>query len=145
MPKGAINAKIKAITKNTLLIFDEIQECPNIISSLKYFCQNHREIPVIATGSMVRIKIKRNNNKRGAGEQKEFLFPVGKIDEMTLYPMTFDEFLMNTNELLYNKVFESWEKKLPLDNQIHQMVMDYVYRYLLIGGMPEIFDCIYAT
>ena len=49
--------KGKQINEKTLLIFDEIQECPNIISSLKYFCQDYREIPVIATGSMVRIKL----------------------------------------------------------------------------------------
>ena len=49
----------KQINEKTLLIFDEIQECPNIISSLKYFCQDFREIPVIATGSMVRIKLQR--------------------------------------------------------------------------------------
>lgn len=54
------------INQNTLLIFDEVQECPNIISSLKYFCQDFREIPVIATGCMVRIKLQRETHKRGA-------------------------------------------------------------------------------
>lgn len=89
--------KGKKITEKTLLIFDEVQECPNIISALKYFCQDHRDILVIATGSMVRIKIQRITNKRGGGEK--FLFPVGKIDQITVYPMTFDEFLMNSNRI----------------------------------------------
>ena len=83
--------KGKRITEKTLLIFDEVQECPNIVSSLKYFCQDFREIPVIATGSMVRIKLQRETKKRGSGEK--FLFPVGKIDQITIYPMTFEEFL----------------------------------------------------
>lgn len=127
----------KQITENTLLIFDEVQECPNIISSLKYFCQDFRNIPVIVTGSMVRIKIQRETNKRGTAEKEKFLFPIGKIDQITLYPMTFDEFLMNNNYLLYNKVKEAYEMKKPLENSIHEMAMEQIYRYLLVGGMPE--------
>ena len=101
----------KKITESTLLIFDEVQECPNIVSSLKYFCQDFRQIPVITTGSMVRIKIQRESNKRGVGEKDKFLFPVGKINQITVYPMTFDEFLMNANPMLYNKIKEAYEKK----------------------------------
>ena len=119
------------------MIFDEVQECPNIISSLKYFCQDFREIPVIATGSMVRIKLQRETHKRGAKEGDKFLFPVGKINQITIYPMTFDEFLMNSNEMLYNTVKKAYEAKQPLDNHIHELAMEQVYKYLLIGGMPE--------
>ena len=96
--------KGKQINEKTLLIFDEVQECPNIISSLKYFCQDYRQIPVIATGSMVRIKLQRETRKPGSGNNDKFLFPVGKINQITVYPMTFDEFLMNSNEMLYNAV-----------------------------------------
>lgn len=127
----------KRITEKTLLIFDEVQECPNIISSLKYFCQDFREIPVIATGSMVRIKLQRETHKRGAAENDKFLFPVGKINQITVYPMTFDEFLMNSNQMLYGAVKEAYENKTPLDAKIHELAMDQVYRYLLVGGMPE--------
>lgn len=129
--------KGKQINEKTLLIFDEVQECPNIISSLKYFCQDFREIPVIATGSMVRIKLQRETRKRGAKEGDKFLFPVGKINQITIYPMTFDEFLMNSNEMLYNTVEKAYGTKQPLDNHIHELVMEQVYKYLLIGGMPE--------
>ncbi len=59
--------KGKKITDQTLLIFDEVQECPNIVSALKYFCQDFRQVPVIVTGSMVRIKIQRETHKRGGG------------------------------------------------------------------------------
>ncbi len=127
----------KQINENTLLVFDEIQECPNIISSLKYFCQDLSEIPVIATGSMVRIKIQRETNKRGSVNNGKFLFPVGKINQMTLYPLTFDEFLMNSNKMLYDAVLKAYESKTPLDPNIHELAMEQVYKYLLVGGMPE--------
>ena len=132
--------KGKQINENTLLIFDEVQECPNIISSLKYFCQDFREIPIIATGSMVRIKLQRETNKRGSKENDKFLFPVGKINQMTVYPMTFDEFLLNSNEVLYNTIKKAYESRTALDAKIHELAMEQVYKYLLIGGMPEAVD-----
>ena len=132
--------KGKKINENTLLIFDEVQECPNIISSLKYFCQDFRQIPVIATGSMVRIKIQRETHKRGAADNAKFLFPVGKINQITVYPMTFDEFLMNSNKVLYAAVKKAYENRKPLDAKIHEMAMEQVYKYLLVGGMPEAVD-----
>ena len=127
----------KQINKKTLLIFDEVQECPNIISALKYFCQDYREIPVIATGSMVRIKLQRETHKRGSKENDKFLFPVGKINQITIYPMTFDEFLMNSNKMLYDTIKNAYENKQLLDFHIHELAMEQVYKYLLVGGMPE--------
>ena len=129
--------KGKQINEKTLLIFDEVQECPNIISSLKYFCQDFREIPIIATGSMVRIKLQRETHKRGSRENDKFLFPVGKINQLTIYPMTFDEFLMNRNKMLYDTIKKAYESKQPLDSQIHELAMEQVFKYLLVGGMPE--------
>lgn len=129
--------KGRQINEKTLLIFDEVQECPNIISSLKYFCQDLREIPVIATGSMVRIKLQRETHKRGTRENDKFLFPVGKINQLTVYPMTFDEFLMNKNKVLYDAVKKAYESRQPLSNEIHELAMEQIYKYLLVGGMPE--------
>lgn len=129
--------KGKQITESTLLIFDEVQECPNLVSSLKYFCQDFREIPVIASGSMVRIKIQRETHKRGSQDNDKFLFPVGKINQITVYPMTFDEFLMNSNKMLYNAIKKAYESKTPLDAKIHELSLDQLYKYLLVGGMPE--------
>jgi uncharacterized protein len=125
------------ITKDVLLIFDEVQECPNVVSSLKYFCQDFRDIPVIATGSMVRIKLQREIRKKDSEETGKFLFPVGKINQITIYPMTFDEFLINSNELLYETLKKSYDEREPLSNQIHELAMEYAYKYLLVGGMPE--------
>ena len=129
--------KGQQLNEQTLLIFDEVQECPNILSSLKYFCQDYREIPVIATGSMVRIKLQRETHKRGARDNDKFLFPVGKINQMTVYPMTFDEFLMNSNQMLFDAVRNAYERRQPLERQIHELAMEHVYKYLLVGGMPE--------
>ncbi|MBQ7902049.1 MAG: ATP-binding protein [Clostridia bacterium] len=129
--------KGKKITENTLLIFDEVQECPNIISALKYFCQDFREVPVIASGSMVRIKIQRETHKRGTGDSGKFLFPVGKINQITVYPMTLDEFLLNSNKMLYDTIKTAYENRKPLDSKIHELAMEHVYKYLLVGGMPE--------
>lgn len=132
--------KGKQINEKTLLIFDEVQECPNIISALKYFCQDFREIPVIATGSMVRIKLQRETHKRGTTENDKFLFPVGKINQITVYPMTFDEFLLNSNKMLYQTIKKAYDSKQALDNSIHELAMEQVYKYLLVGGMPEAVD-----
>ncbi len=129
--------KGKQINEKTLLIFDEVQECLNIVSSLKYFCQDFREIPVIATGSMVRIKLQRKTHKRGSRENNKFLFPVGKINQITIYPMTFDEFLMNSNKMLYDAVKKAYENRQPLEKLIHELAMEQIYKYLLVGGMPE--------
>lgn len=130
--------KGRKIDSRILLIFDEVQECPNIISSLKYFCQDYREIPVIATGSMVRIRLTRS--RRGKNDDRRFLFPVGKINKITLYPMTFEEYLMNLNPVMYETIRKAYDAKEPLSSEIHQLVMEQVYRYLLIGGMPEALD-----
>lgn len=131
--------KGRHIDENTLLIFDEIQECPNIISALKYFCQDFRNIPVITTGSMIRIKIQRTTHKRG-GSHEKFLFPVGKINQITIYPLSFDEFLMNKNRIMYDTIQKAYKAKKPLEAAIHELAMEQVYRYLLVGGMPEAVD-----
>ena len=89
---------------------------------------------------MVRIKIQRETHKRGVGSNSEFLFPVGKINQVTVYPMTFDEFLMNSNRLLYDTVKKVYENRTPLDAEFNGLAMEQIYKYLLVGGMPEVVD-----
>lgn len=67
----------------------------------------------------MRIKLQREIHRRGSAENEKFLFPVGKINQMTIYPMTFDEFLMNNNKILYNAVKDAYDNRCPLDSQIH--------------------------
>lgn len=127
----------REIGKDTLLIFDEAQECPELLILLKYFCQNHREIPILLTGSMIRLRLKRDSNVRGQKDNNAFLFPIGKINELTVYPLTFGEFLYNRNAMLYKKVKEAYKEKKELSEAEHSMAMSVFYDYLLIGGMPE--------
>lgn len=134
----------KVIDKNTLIIFDEAQECLPIITLMKYFCQDFRDIPIIVTGSMVRIKIQRENSKRGIINSK-FLFPIGKIDQLYVYPLNFDEFLYNINKIAYDKVVDAYNNKVALEEEIHDKVMDIFYSYLLVGGMPEVVDVYLQT
>lgn len=125
------------ISSKTLLIFDESQEALPIITSLKYFKQDYPKIPVIVSGSMVRLKIKReiriNNQQHGEG----FFFPIGAVEEMQMYPMSFEEFLLNYNSTLLDKIHEAYSNKKPLENFVHEIAVDALYKYLLVGGMPE--------
>lgn len=127
------------ITKDTLLIFDEVQECLPIVSLLKQFCEQRRDIPVIATGSLVRIKIKRQTSKRGKFANNEFLFPVGKINQLNVYPMTFDEFLMNYKPNLFDQIKETFAEKRNM-GELHQLCLTTFNEYIAIGGMPEVVD-----
>ena len=133
----------KIIDKNTLIIFDEVQECLPLITLMKYFCQDYQEIPLIVTGSMVRIKIQRENKKKKSNDK--FMFPVGKINQLTIYPLDFEEFFINRNKILYDNVCKSFENKKTIDLLVHQKSMDLFYDYLLIGGMPEVVDVFIKT
>lgn len=146
------------IDKDTLIIFDEIQECMPCLTALKYFEQDFKEIPVIATGSMIRIKmhqIEYQGNKIKLDPEIEasnqdgnnnYMFPTGKIDSFEMYPMDFNEYLYNRNRTLYNYLSDSFnaENKV-LDNEMHNMAMSYVFEYMLVGGMPEIVDIYIKT
>lgn len=132
------------LNEKTLIIFDEAQECLPIVSMMKYFCQDYREIPIIVTGSMVRLKIKRQNNQRGF-KKSQFLFPIGKINELTMYPLNFEEYLINKNKRLYEKINECFHQQKPLDTETHKIALKHFYDYLLIGGMPEAVDSFLKT
>lgn len=125
------------ITNKTLLIFDEIQEALPLITSLKYFKQDFKDIPLIVSGSMVSIKLKREKNIANQNSKERFFFPVGCVQEIYMYPMNFEEFLLNYNKILYNKILESYKNKTPLSIEIHNLALDTLYKFLLVGGMPE--------
>lgn len=125
------------IDEKTLLIFDEVQECLPIITMLKYFCQERRELPVIVTGSMVRIKMLLENKE---DNDAPLLFPVGKINQLTMYPLNFGEYLLNRNSSFHALLVDAFNKKTPLETELHQKALDYFYDYLLLGGMPEVVD-----
>lgn len=127
----------KKLTPETLLIFDEVQQCHQVLSALKYFCQDFPEIPVIATGSLVRLSLKHSESENS---DDEFLFPVGKVNSLFLYPVSFEEYLLNTNQILLQTIREHYKSKTPLEPFQHELAMNALHEYLTIGGMPEALD-----
>ena len=121
-----------------LLIIDEAQECLPIIKMMKHFCERRRDIPLIVTGSLVRIKLNRYVHKRGGFADKSFLFPVGKINQLVIYPLTFDEFLYNYKRNTYALLKKSYLEKEVFDDETHNDLLDIFNDYLFIGGMPEV-------
>ncbi len=138
------------IDKDTLLFFDEIQEAVQILTAAKYFCQDFPEIPVIMTGSLVRVKLKQlesdeNGNVKFDNEinpenqdgHNNFFYPVGKIDQIDMYPMTFDEFILECRPTLYSLIEKSIVEGVKLETEVHELALDAFYTYLQVGGMPE--------
>ena len=119
---------------NHLLFFDEAQECPSIVKMMKHFCENRRDIPLIVSGSLVRLRIHRDSKKMN----KSFLFPVGKINQLYLFPLTFDEFLYAYSRSKYDYIKKHYETKEDIDPIIHKELMDVFRAYMFVGGMPEV-------
>lgn len=115
--------------ENTLIFFDEIQKNTRALTSLKYFYEDAPEYYVIGAGSLLGVHI----------NKKEFSFPVGKVDFLTIYPLSFEEFLLNSNnQLLIDKIKECYTKNEKMPDLIHEKALDLYYDYLSIGGMPEV-------
>ena len=110
---------------NTLIIFDEIQECPKALNSLKYFCEEANEYHIVAAGSLLGVKT--------TGEKG---FPVGKVNFLHLYPMTFLEFLSALGHEKLRLLLEDVHESLP--NPIHENLLQLLKLYFFIGGMPEV-------
>lgn len=110
----------------TLIIFDETQECPNALNSLKYFCENAPDQHIIAAGSLLGVKLV---HVKG--------FPVGKVEFLTLYPMNFLEFLEALGEIRLKEFVEELAEIEPLPPNLHEKLLSHFKEYLFIGGMPE--------
>lgn len=113
-------------TNKTLLIFDEIQECPNALNSLKYFCENAPQIHMVAAGSLLGIKM---TNEKG--------FPVGKVNFADLYPLTFFEFLNAIGKNTLSNFLANTKSFAAISNPIHEETLMLLKKYFFIGGMPE--------
>lgn len=120
----------KVIDKNnTLIFFDEIQKNTRALTALKYFCEDAPEYYVVGAGSLLGIHV----------NKKEFSFPVGKVDFLTIYPLSFEEFLINTNNvLLIDKIKQCFKTNQAMPDFIHKKALDLYDDYLSIGGMPEV-------
>jgi uncharacterized protein len=126
----------KKISNETPLIFDEVQQCHQVLTSLKYFKQDYPNLPVIATGSMVRLSLRQSSTSKNNNDS--FLFPVGAIDSINIYPLTFEEYLLNTNTILLDRIKTAYKNKEALNPYEHNLAFDYLYEYLTIGGLPEV-------
>lgn len=124
IPGIALAAGTKINPNDTLIVLDEVQEVPRAVESLKYFAENAPEYPIIATGSTLGITIHRNVS-----------FPVGKVDMLRLYPLTFREFLdaCGQDELL--QILDNADTDMM--TVFHEKFMEFLKYYVVVGGMPE--------
>lgn len=119
----------KIIMGETLLILDEIQACPRAITSLKYFCEDMRELHVICAGSLLGVALKHQN----------ISFPVGKISRLRMFPMSFYEFLVAVDEKSA-KLLKGFADNRPLPSAYMEQMGKHYRNYLFIGGMPEVVE-----
>ena len=113
------------IPGKTLIFFDEIQECPDALNSLKYFQEEANEYHIVCAGSLLGIRLSHTS------------FPVGKVDFMNLYPMTFSEFLIADNCENLIDYMKSIEKIENIPDIFFNMLEEKLKAYFIIGGMPE--------
>lgn len=120
----ALNRPINA--KEDLLIFDEIQECPRALTSLKYFQEEMPELHLCAAGSLLGVHL---------GETS---FPVGKVEFLNMYPMSFEEFLQGTDESQLFGLLRDRKPQDPIPDIAHDQLWNHLKKYFVIGGLPEV-------
>ena len=120
-----IETKLEVTPSDTLIIFDEIQEAPRALESLKYFCENAPEYAVIAAGSLLGVAI-----------HQDVSYPVGKVDVLDLHPMSFCEFLEAMHEEQLAALIA--DKKYSLMSDFSSKYIFWLKNYYYVGGMPEI-------
>ena len=110
--------------ENTLIIFDEVQEVPKALSSLKYFCEDAPEYHIVCAGSLLGIALHDGTS-----------FPVGKVEFLKLHPLSYKEFLMATGKELYAELID--QKDYQMIASFKQIYVDALKEYYYVGGMPE--------
>ena len=121
----------KILPEKTLIFFDEIQANERALTALKYFYEDAKEYHIIAAGSLLGIAINRKN----------YSFPVGKVQMINMYPLSFKEFLIAVNrENLIKEIENHYEKNEKMDKDIHELCLKLYRTYLVVGGMPEVVE-----
>ena len=115
----------KIYPEDTLIIFDEVQECPEALNALKYFKEKANEYHVIAAGSLL-----------GTLLAKPKSYPVGMVNLLDIFPLTFEEFLEATDAPLF-AYYEGIHKEQQIEEIFHNRLLESYNNYLIIGGMPE--------
>lgn len=121
----SIETGISIKAENTLLIFDEVQEVPKALTSLKYFYENAPEYAIVAAGSLLGVALHRGTS-----------FPVGKVDFMDLYPLSFQEFLYALGEERFATMLKG--KDTDMVTMFKSKYVDRLREYYYVGGMPEV-------
>jgi len=109
---------------STLIILDEVQECPQALACLKYFCEKKNEFHLAAAGSLLGVKLTKG-------------FPVGKVNFLDLAPLNFFEFLHATKESELVSMLEDMQQPKALPEIFHNKLVTLLKYYFIIGGMPE--------
>ncbi len=109
---------------STLILFDEIQECPEALASLKYFCEKKPEYHIASAGSLLGVKLTKG-------------FPVGKVNFLDLSPLSFFEFLQAVGEAPLKEMIENMQDPVALSEIFHNKLISYLKYYFIVGGMPE--------
>ena len=117
----------KIIPGKTLVVFDEIQDCSRAIQSLKYFCENMPELHIVAAGSLLGVAIR----KEGIS------FPVGKVDRLEMFPMSFEEFVVADGGEKYIDGIKRLEFGREIPELYRTPLEKYLKNYYIVGGMPE--------
>lgn len=115
------------ISGTTLVIFDEIQACPKAITSLKYFCEDMPDLHLVCAGSLLGVAINHAN----------ISFPVGKVERMNMYPMSFKEFIIANGLENIVKVVENFELSREIPEIYSVPLTKALKNYFIVGGMPE--------
>lgn len=112
----------------TLLIFDEIQEVPRAITALKYFCEDMRELHVACAGSLLGVALRSEN----------IAFPVGKVNRMQMFPMSFKEFVVANGQERYIELLSNWDSGREIPEVYSRPLEQLLKEYYAVGGMPEV-------
>ncbi len=124
---GSVILNKRIIPGKTLVVFDEIQDCSRAVQSLKYFCENLPELHVIAAGSLLGVALRENG----------ISFPVGKVDRIDMFPMSFEEFVIADGGEKYISAI----KKTTLERELSELytipLEKFLKNYYIVGGMPE--------
>ena len=115
----------KILPRDTLIVFDEIQECSAALNALKYFKEKANDYHVMAAGSHLGTLLAQPKS-----------YPVGMVNLLDLYPLCFDEFLEATDPDLF-AYYRSIRKNQPIEELFHRRLLEAFNHYLIIGGMPE--------
>ena len=138
---------IRIVPHETLIILDEIQDCKRALLALKYFQEEYPQYDIVAAGSLLGVAVNRGEKMSEEKDMdsvaetesdEDFSYPVGKVDEMFLFPMDFEEYLWATGNLvLADEIRRHYENDEAMPDSLHRMALDLYQKYLVVGGMPE--------